>query len=87
MKKLIMLSMMLFACFTIVNAQQKAQIKFDKITHDFGKFNESTPEQKCVFTSLTWVTLRLSSIKLWQAVVALCQLTPKLLYNQERKVR
>lgn len=50
MKKLIMFSMMLFACFTIVNAQQKAQIKFDKITHDFGKFNESTPEQKCVFT-------------------------------------
>lgn len=28
----------------------KAEIKFDKIVHDFGTFSESSPVQTCVFT-------------------------------------
>ena len=45
-----MITMMLVACFTMANAQQQAQIKFDKETYDFGTFNEQNPEQVCVFT-------------------------------------
>lgn len=29
---------------------QKADIKFDKLTHDFGKFTEKEATQKCTFT-------------------------------------
>lgn len=28
----------------------QAEIKFDKTTHDFGKFSETSPVQKCTFT-------------------------------------
>ena len=31
-------------------AQKDAQIKFDKITHNFGTFSEKNPVQECVFT-------------------------------------
>lgn len=31
-------------------AKKQAEIKFDKITHDFGKFSESAPKVSCVFT-------------------------------------
>ena len=31
-------------------AQKEAQIKFDKITHNFGTFSEKNPVQECVFT-------------------------------------
>ena len=50
MKKLMMLTLMLFTCFTMANAQQNAQIKFDKTTQNFGEFSESSPVQTCVFT-------------------------------------
>lgn len=29
---------------------QKADVKFDKLSHDFGKFTEKDAVQKCVFT-------------------------------------
>lgn len=45
-----MLTLMLFTCFTMANAQQNAQIKFDKTTQNFGEFSESSPVQTCVFT-------------------------------------
>lgn len=35
---------------TICTASGQAEIKFDKLTHNFGTFSESTPVQKCVFT-------------------------------------
>lgn len=31
-------------------AQTNADIKFDKTTHDFGKFSENSPVVSCVFT-------------------------------------
>lgn len=50
MKKLMMITLMLVACLTFVNAQQKAQIKFTKTIYNFGEFSENNPIQKCVFT-------------------------------------
>lgn len=35
---------------TYTMAQSGAEIKFDKLTHNFGSFSESTPVQKCTFT-------------------------------------
>ncbi len=40
--------MLLIACVSFASAQQ-AQIKFDKTTHDFGKFSEAQPSQECTF--------------------------------------
>ena len=33
-----------------VKAEGNAEIKFDKLTHNFGTFPESDPVQKCTFT-------------------------------------
>ena len=46
---------MLVCCLTMALAQQtgdkkQAQIKFDKTTHNFGKFSESSPKVSCEFT-------------------------------------
>lgn len=41
--------MMLFA-LTAVMAQKPAEIKFDKVSHDFGTFSEADPVQKCEFS-------------------------------------
>ncbi len=43
----------LLACLLHVGAQTEtkgAEIKFDKVTHNFGKFSESSPKVSCVFT-------------------------------------
>ena len=50
MKKLVLLTMMLFASVGFAVAQQKAEIKFDKLTHNFGSFSEKNPVQECTFT-------------------------------------
>jgi len=50
MKKLLLVSMLLFCGLTFAFAQKPAEIKFDKITHNFGKFNSSSPVVRCVFT-------------------------------------
>ena len=55
MKKVLLLSAMLVCCLTMALAQQtgdkkQAQIKFDKTTHSFGKFSESSPKVSCEFT-------------------------------------
>lgn len=47
--------LMLVCCLTAVLAQsadgtKQAEIKFDKTTHDFGTFSESSPKVSCVFT-------------------------------------
>lgn len=48
MKKIIYTFMLLFAVALTASAQ--ANIKFDKTTHDWGKFSEKQPVQSCVFT-------------------------------------
>ena len=34
----------------MLNDKKQAEIKFDKLIHDFGKFSESDPVVTCVFT-------------------------------------
>ena len=43
MKKLIVLTMMFLCGMTAAFAQKPAEIKFDKLTHDFGTFSEKNP--------------------------------------------
>lgn len=52
MKKILLVSMMLMAMLNVAMAQQKdgAEIKFEKLTHDFGEFPETKPVQECTFT-------------------------------------
>lgn len=50
MKKIIAISFMFIFAVTTIMAQSAAEIKFDKLTHNFGTFSESTPVQKCTFT-------------------------------------
>ena len=46
-----MMAVLLFACVSFASAQDnQAQIKFDKVSYDFGTFSESNPVQECVFT-------------------------------------
>ena len=47
MKKILLMSMMLFCGIISVSAQ--AEIKFEKLTHDFGTFSESAPVVTCTF--------------------------------------
>lgn len=50
MKKLLLIVLM-FACgITMTLAQKPAEIKFDKLTHNFGTFSEKEPVVSCVFT-------------------------------------
>jgi hypothetical protein len=48
MKKLIFMTLLLVA--GVVSAAAQAEIKFDKTTHDFGTFSESSPKVTCEFT-------------------------------------
>ncbi len=51
MTKKILLMTLLFVCgITAATAQKEAEIKFDKVTHNFGKFSEKEPVVSCVFT-------------------------------------
>ena len=50
MKKLFVIAMMLVCGLTVALAQKPAEIKFDKLTHDFGTFYEKSPVVTCVFT-------------------------------------
>lgn len=60
MKKIATMMLMLVACVTFATAQDTrrqpqntskiAQIKFDKLTHNFGTFSESNAVQTCTFT-------------------------------------
>lgn len=47
MRKFIYTLMLLFAVTLTASAQ--AEIKFDKTTHNWGKFSEKSPVQTCVF--------------------------------------
>lgn len=48
MKKFLTVAVML-AC-SIMMASAQAEIKFDKLTHDFGTFSEASPVVTCTFT-------------------------------------
>ena len=50
MKKVLLIAMLVLSAFTAASAQKKAQIKFDKVSHDFGAFSESSPVVEHTFT-------------------------------------
>lgn len=50
MKKLALYMFMLVLSIGYVSAQGKADIKFDKTSHNFGTFSENDPVVSCVFT-------------------------------------
>ncbi|MBQ4393328.1 MAG: DUF1573 domain-containing protein [Prevotella sp.] len=50
MKKLILMTLMLICGITFASAQKPAEIKFDTLTHNFGKFSEKSPVVSCSFT-------------------------------------
>jgi hypothetical protein len=50
MKKLFVIALMLTCGLTVAFAQKPAEIKFDKLTHNFGTFSEKSPVVTCVFT-------------------------------------
>lgn len=49
MKKILVFTMLLFCGMNVVLAQKPAEIKFDKLTHDFGTFSEKEPVVSCTF--------------------------------------
>ena len=50
MKKILVLTMLLFCGMNVAFAQKPAEIKFDKLTHDFGTFSEKSPVVSCTFS-------------------------------------
>ena len=50
MKRLTMYAVFILLSTICAFAQGKADIKFDKKTHDFGRFSESSPIVSCTFT-------------------------------------
>ena len=50
MKKILFLMTLLVMGVSFAFAQTNAEIKFDKTTHDFGKFSENSPVVSCTFT-------------------------------------
>ena len=50
MKKIMVICAMLLGMLSVANAEDKADISFDSITHDFGEFLETEPVQTCSFT-------------------------------------
>ena len=50
MKKILVFTMLLFCGMSVALAQKPAEIKFDKLTHDFGTFSEKSPVVSCTFT-------------------------------------
>ena len=48
MKKLLLMSLLLVCGISFASAQ--AEIKFDKLTHNFGSFSENESKLTCVFT-------------------------------------
>ena len=50
MKKMLFTVLVLFMGLATAMAQKPAQISFDKLTHNFGTFSESSPKVTCTFT-------------------------------------
>ena len=49
MKKILFFITMMVLSIGLAQAQGKAEIKFDKTTHDFGTFSENNPVVSCTF--------------------------------------
>ena len=49
MKKILLMTVMLLGSITMTFAQKPAEIKFDNLTHNFGKFSEKEPVVSCTF--------------------------------------
>ena len=49
MKKILFFITMMVLSIGLAQAQGKAEIKFDKTTHDFGTFSENNPIVSCTF--------------------------------------
>lgn len=45
-----MVAILMILSITMASAQSPAEIKFDKLTHNFGLFSEESPIQKTTFT-------------------------------------
>ena len=50
MKKFLLMALMMVCSLSSALAQKQAEIKFDKMEHNFGTFAESQPVQKCTFS-------------------------------------
>jgi len=50
MKKILLMAFMLLGSMTMMLAQKPAEIKFDKVTHNFGNFSDKEPVVSCVFS-------------------------------------
>ncbi len=50
MKKLLLILLMFTCGITATLAQKPAEIKFDKLTHNFGTFSAKEPVVSCTFT-------------------------------------
>jgi uncharacterized cupredoxin-like copper-binding protein len=50
MKKILFMAVLFVCSLSSAMAQKQAEIKFDKMEHNFGTFAESQPVQKCTFT-------------------------------------
>ena len=50
MKKFLLMTLMLVFGLTFAAAQNQAEIKFDKVTYDFGTFSDDNPVHKTTFT-------------------------------------
>ena len=50
MKKIAFIALMIMCGLTTVLAQKPAEIKFDKLTHNFGTFSEKSPVVTYTFT-------------------------------------
>lgn len=53
MKKIVLMMMLLLGLTVAAVAQttqKQAEIKFEKLTHDFGTISDKAPVQKCTFT-------------------------------------
>ena len=85
MKRIILALTMLVAMVATASAQ--AEIKFEKVVHNFGTFEETAPVQKAVFTFTMWVTSLSSSTRLSLAAVAPCHLIPSSQSLQVRRDR
>ena len=87
MKKILFLMTLLVVGVSFAFAQTNADIKFDKTTHDFGKFSENSPVVSCVFT---FTNIGDAPLVIHQAVAssdAQCPNIPKNRSSRERKVQ
>lgn len=50
MKKYLAIALLLICGMTFAMAQKPANIRFDKLTHNFGTFSEKNPVVTCTFT-------------------------------------